>query len=146
MLRARTGPVKAALCGAVAAALAAVALVGCYWQRYPRLIETHLALLLDYATKLQILADDHRPVPPEAWGEFTYPLERARDFSRIVAQRFPGRRSLALFDQAVAQYAELVASPDILTRPDAAADIARRVAELRQLAEATRGALAEEER
>lgn len=146
MLRARTGAVKAALCGTVAAALAATALVGCYWQRYPRLIETHLALLLDYATKLQALADDHRVVPPEAWGEFTYPLERARDFSRIVAQRFPGRRSLALFDRAVAQYAELVASPDILTRPDAAGNIARRVAELRQLAEATRGALAEEER
>ena len=146
MLRARTEAVKAALSGGAAVLLAAAALLGCYWQRYPRLIETHLTLLQEYAAKLQGLADDHQTVPPEAWGEFTYPLERARDFSRIVTERFAGRKSLALFDRAVAQYADLVASPDILARPDAAALIRRGIAKLTELAAQTRAAVAEEQR
>ncbi|MFM7734624.1 MAG: hypothetical protein ACKPBU_01400 [Alphaproteobacteria bacterium] len=117
---------------------------GCYWQRYPRLFETHLGLLSGFATKLQGLAEDHVLVPAERWGEFTYPLERARDFSRIVSARWPGRASLAAFDRAVDAYASLVADAGILARADAAAEIARgREALERSIAEA-RAALAAE--
>lgn len=98
---------------------------GCYWQRYPKLARTHLGLLSDFATKLLRLAEDHVVVPAERWGEYTYPLDRAREFSRIVASRWPGRASIAAFDAAVAAYAELVADPTVLAREDAATRIER---------------------
>ncbi len=131
----------------VVAAIAAGSLLaaGCYWQRYPRLVRTHLDLLSDYAAKLQQFAEDHVVVPTERWGEFTYPLERARDFSRIVAGRWPGRASLVAFDRAVEAYAALVADGAILARADAAAEIARGREVLdRKIAEA-RAALAAED-
>jgi hypothetical protein len=145
MLRAAIGTVKARVFVACAAlSLAAACLSACYWQRYPRLVETHLELLLEFAAKLQALAEDGRRVPPERWGEFTYPLERARDFARIAAQRFAGRRSLASFGEATSAYAALVADPGILAQPDAAARVARHVESLRAAAARTRTDLANE--
>ncbi|MEY4950327.1 MAG: hypothetical protein RL698_2538 [Pseudomonadota bacterium] len=133
----RTAKVVPAL-GWVLAWLVLALAPGCYWQRYPRLVETHLGLMVDYAAKLQGFAEDRVTVPAERWGEFTYPLERARDFARIVASRYPGRRSLAAFDRAVAAYAALVADPAILVRADAVAEIARGRATLEEAAAATR--------
>ncbi|HZR82488.1 MAG TPA: hypothetical protein VFD92_15445 [Candidatus Binatia bacterium] len=146
MLRTSTGTVKARVPTiAIALGLAAATLLsGCYWRRYPKLVETHLTVLLEFAAKLQALADDRETVPAERWGEFTYPLERARDFSRIAARRFADRRSLASFDRTVEAYADLVADPRILERSDAAAEVARRVVELRTLADQTRADLARE--
>ena len=150
MLRASGDRVKAMSCGQRRAALGtAIALLaiwssGCYWARYPRLMETHLALLLEFADKLQGFAAEGRRVPPQAWGEFTYPLERAQDFSRIAAQRFPGRRSLVAFDRTLEIYSRLVSTPDILARPDAAADVAQQLARLRDAVAETRAALAQE--
>lgn len=119
---------------------------GCYWQRYPRLFETHLGLLSDFAAKLQALAEARVVVPAERWGEFTYPLERARDFSRIVAGRWPGRASLAAFDRAVDAYAALVADAGVLARADAVAEVSRgRETLLARIADA-REALSAEER
>jgi len=128
----------------VLAASAAAAGSGCYWQRYPRLVETHLGLLSDFAEKLQGLAEDRVVVPAERWGEFTYPLDRARDFSRIVAGRWPGRASLAAFDRAVEAYAALVADPAVLARADAVAEISRGRDALEQRIAEARAALASE--
>ena len=150
MLRRTRGPVKApgsrSARAALALALALVALPGCYWRQYPRLMETHLSLLLEYADKLLGLAQDHRVVPPERWGEFTYPLERARDFARIARKRFPDRASLTSFDVAVERYAALVADPRVLEPADAAANVAAQLASLRQAADAARQALDREQR
>ncbi len=141
--------VKAGQAGAVGRGLAVAVLLacatGCYWQRYPRLVETHLSVLLDFGRKLEALAIDRRPVAPERWGEFTYPLERARDFSRIAAKRYPGRESLLAFDQATGRYAELVADPRLLDGPDAPVEVARRLAALREAAKRTRELLAREQ-
>src|SRR6516162_4845448 len=104
MLRRTRHPVKvsrrAPSFALLLAAFALTALCGCYWRQYPRLMETHLSLLLDYGEKLRELAQDGEKVPPERWGEFTYPLERARDFARIARKRFPDRASLRDFDTA----------------------------------------------
>lgn len=156
MLRAGIGPVKrgperrdrwgAGLRRAWLPLLAVVLVApgGCYWRRYAALVDTHLSLMLGYAAKLEALAADGRGVPPDRWGELTYPLERARDFARIAAKRFPGRASLESFERAVDAYASLVADPGILSRPDAAAEIARRTAALRAAAAETRAVLERE--
>ena len=145
MLRSRMDRVKAGRARLLVVALLAVgALGGCYWRQYPRLMETHLGLMIEFAEKLESLAEAGRVVPPERWGEFTYPLERARDFARIAAKRYPDRASLASFDRAVSVYGALVADPRILDGPDAESDVARQVAELRLAAEEVRVELARE--
>lgn len=125
------------------ALLATLLLVGsaCYWTRYDEVMEVHLEVLSDYGAKLAALAADGRKVPVQDWGEFIYPAERARDFARIAAKRYPDRRSLSLFRQAVERYGELVESPEILRRAD---ELRRRVRALERAIEATRRALAEE--
>lgn len=140
MLGARAGVVKA-VCGF---SLVLLGLSGCYWQRYPRLVETHLDLMLDFSAKLRGLAEDHERVAAESWGEFTYPFERARDFSRIVSGRYAGRASLAAFDRAVAAYGELVANPAILDAEDAVGRIDRFRSRIEDAARETRAALAAE--
>jgi hypothetical protein len=149
MLRRTRQPVKvsrrAALSVVLFAAFALPALSGCYWRQYPRLMETHLSLLLDYGEKLRELAQDGEKVPPERWGEFTYPLERARDFARIARKRFPDRASLRDFDAAVERYAGLVADPRVLDGSDAAARVAAQFDGLRQSVETTRRTLAREQ-
>ncbi len=130
-------------------ALASVLLLlaaSCYWSRYEEVMEVHLQVLSQYGAKLEALARDGRRVPVQDWGEFIYPEERARDFARIAAKRYPDRRSLALFRQVVERYAELVADADVLDRPDAFAEVARRVRALERAVAATRLALAREGR
>lgn len=136
----RAGALRAA-----ALALALLGAAGCYWQRYPRLVETHLDLMLEFSAKLRGFAEDGERIAAASWGEFTYPLERARDFSRIVSSRHGGRGSLAAFDRAVAAYAELVADPAILDRADAIAEIDRLRSRIGDEARAARAALAREE-
>src|SRR5512144_2096190 len=106
--------------------LASLAFSGCYWRYYSRVMETHLSLLDSYADKIESLARDHRAVPPERWGEFTYPLERARDFARIAAKRFPGRGSLRDFDTTLDRYDELLASLGALGQPEGERDVVRK--------------------
>jgi hypothetical protein len=77
----------------VALALALVALAGCYWSKYDKLSRTHVQLLLSMAQKLDAVTRAEG-APPSALAEYRYPLERARDFIRIVAPRFEDRRSL----------------------------------------------------
>ena len=83
------------------AVAALVCVAGCYYRKYDPLVRTHVELALAMAEKRINYADDGAPPPNSA--EFTYPVERARDFARIVGGRFGERDSyrelLAFFDQ-----------------------------------------------
>jgi hypothetical protein len=118
--------------------------VGCYWSRYTDVMSLHLELLEQYAAKLAGLAQDHATVPVQSWGEFVYPLERARDFARIAAKRYPDRRSLVLFEQVLTRYGELTSSPEVLARADATQTIDAQVDRLEEAIAATRRELAVE--
>jgi hypothetical protein len=128
------------------ATLALATLAGCYWRYYPKLMETHLELLVSYADKLAALAHDRVAVPPDRWGEFTYPLERARDFARIAEKRFPDRESLRAFRGVLDRYEALVEDPAILARPDAEDKLARGRVALDDAVATTRAALERERR
>jgi hypothetical protein len=146
MLRAgvRTVKVAPAALGALALVLASLSASGCFARRYPALMEKHLEVLSLYAGKLVALAEDDRTVPAQDWGEFTYPLERAREFARVARARYPERESLREFDAALAAYATLVEDPAVLSAPDSAATVAARAAAFTGAATATRAALARE--
>jgi hypothetical protein len=74
--------------------LALGAAAGCYWSKYDKLCRTHVQLLTEMARKLDAVTRE-QDGPPVSFAEYRYPLERARDFVRIVTPRFSGRRSLA---------------------------------------------------
>ena len=76
--------------------LALLAAAGCYWSKYDKLTRTHVELLLAMARKLSGVTRVEAG-PPPSFAEYRYPLERARDFTRIVSNRFAGRPSLAAF-------------------------------------------------
>lgn len=125
MLRARMRGVKLKLLGPCLFAAFLMVLGGCYWSRYPELMETHLVLLEEFSAKLEHVARSDAGVPIESLPEFVYPLERARDFARIAAQRYPDRASLREFRMALDRYAVLVDDPAELLQPGAAERIAR---------------------
>ncbi len=87
---------------------------GCYWLKYEKLMHTHIQLMRAMTDKMNRLLEDSDPLTPAMISEFLYPLERARDFSRIVAQRYAGRPSLTAFNQLLDQYQSLVAEADRL--------------------------------
>ena len=66
---------------------------GCYWSKYDKLCRTHVELLTAMAEKLDAVTREEDG-PPVSFAEYRYPLERARDFVRIVTPHFAGRRSL----------------------------------------------------
>ena len=106
--------------------LAGTAWVGCYWLRYGDLARTHVSLLLSMADKMSDLLESGRRVAPEAMAEFTYPLARARDFARIAAKRYRGRRSLRAFSRLLGSYEALVQEMDRLRlSPVTPADLSR---------------------
>lgn len=143
MLRAGVRTVKVAPTALVVMALfSALVATGCFARRYPGLLEKHLEVLGLYAGKLQALSQDEHTVPAQDWGEFTYPLERAREFARVAQSRYPDRGSLKAFVAALDAYAALVADPAILSGPEAAQVVAARVAAFRAAAEAAHAALA----
>jgi hypothetical protein len=145
MLRAEVRTVKAVgITRTMLLVLAALLTTGCFAHRYPGLMQKHLEVLGLYADKLQAFAQDRHSVPAQDWGEFTYPLERARDFARVAKARYPERASLKGFLVALDAYAALVADPGILTGPDAGAVVAARAGAFRTAAEAARAALARE--
>ena len=145
MLRAGVRTVKVAPLSLLFLALVTSLLAsGCFSRRYPRLMEAHLDLLSLFAAKLGALAEDERTVPVQEWGEFTYPLERARDFARVAAGYYPERASLHSFGDALTAYGALVADPAILSGADAAATVAARRATFSAAVERTRADLARE--
>ncbi len=89
-------------------------LVGCYYRKYDPLVRTHVELMLAMAAKRRDLAVPEG-VPPNP-SEFSYPLERARDFVRIVRGRFGERASYRSFEAFLERYAAFLASaakPDV---------------------------------
>ena len=135
---------RGADCIVVSALIGVLVIAGCYWRYYPRVMETHLEVLASYASKLESLAQAGRSVPPERWGEFTYPLERARDFARIAGKRFADRGSLDRFALVLDRYAELLDELGRLGEPQAAEEVARKRSALEQAIAATRDALRRE--
>src|SRR5262245_18636667 len=57
-----------------------LALAGCYWLKYGKLMRTHIDLLLSMSKKMSDVLEDQRTITPNMMDEFSYPLERARDF------------------------------------------------------------------
>jgi hypothetical protein len=145
MLRAGVRTVKVApLALAALSLVAALCASGCFSRRYPGLVERHLEVLGLYADKIEALAQDDRRVPAQDWGEFTYPLMRAREFVRVAESRDPDRASLPAFRAAVDAYDALVEDPAVLSANDAAAVVGERVGRFRAAADAARAALAVE--
>lgn len=95
-------------------------LQGCYWLKYEKLMRTHVELMLSLSEKLARRIDAAASTPgsvtlsPAMMNEFFYPLERARDFVRIVAPRYAERDSLAAFMQMLEHYERVVREADRL--------------------------------
>jgi hypothetical protein len=120
---------------------------GCYWLKYGKLMRTHIDLLLSMAKKMGDLLEDRRTITPSMLDEFTYPLERARDFVRIVSPRYGERRSLQAFSHFLDAYAQLVQETERLRGESTDAGGFREgVAVLREQGEHVKAILAEEER
>lgn len=100
--------------------LALAALAGCYWSKYDKLARTHVQLLLAMAEKLDAVTVEEGG-PPASLAEYRYPLERARDFIRIVAPRFEGRSSLQALRRVCDAYAAVVDAAE-RWRPDGGAE------------------------
>ena len=83
------------------------ALAGCYYRRYDPLVRTHVELMIAMAEKRRDVGTRNEPVVSSA--EFAYPLERARDFARIVHDRFGDRQSFREFEGFLARYGEFLA-------------------------------------
>lgn len=143
MLGAGPGRVKRVALGVASVVLVALH-AGCYWSRYPELMETHLELLEQYGEKLSSLARAPNGIPLDAWGEFLYPLDRAKDFARIAAYRDPDRGSLRSFRVVLERYEALVGDPVYLQQADGLAELRRRRAALAQAVAETRRRLARE--
>ena len=77
---------------------------GCYWLKYEKLMHTHIELMRAMTDKMSRLLEDKAAVTPSTLNEFLYPLERARDFSRIVAQHYAERPSLSAFNRLLDVY------------------------------------------
>ena len=120
---------------------------GCYWLKYSKLMRTHVDLLLSMSQKMSDLLEDRRTISPTMMNEFSYPLDRARDFVRIVGQRYAQRRSLQAFTQFLDVYAELVKETDRLrVLQGESSGFHERVDALRKKGEEVKAILAEEEK
>ena len=89
-------------------------LLGCYWLQYDKLMRTHVTLLLAMADKMIDLLERGEPISAAAMAEFTYPLTRARDFTRIAAKRYATRPSLRAFSHFLDTYGAVVQEMDRL--------------------------------
>jgi hypothetical protein len=96
----------------VAAGLACLLLIGgCYYLRYASLVRTHVDLIVALAEKRRDL--HAAETPPRHLAEFRYPLERARDFARIVASRFGERASFRRFAGFLDAYERTLEADDL---------------------------------
>jgi hypothetical protein len=88
-------------------AIAIAGSTGCYWSKYDKLARTHVQLLLAMAEKLDAVTREEG-APLSSLAEYRYPLERARDFLRIVSPRFGGRPSLAALARVCDAYQDVL--------------------------------------
>lgn len=123
-----------------------VSLGGCYWIKYTKLMRTHVELLLAMTDKMGSFLEDDRAMTPRMMNEFLYPLERARDFVRIVRRFYEGRTSLEQFERLLAVYADLLEETERLrVLKGDLAGFRERAALVREWAERVEAALAAEE-
>jgi hypothetical protein len=108
----------------IGAGLACLLLIGgCYYVRYASLVRTHVDLMIALAAKRH---DLHvAEAPPSHLAEFRYPLERARDFARIVGPRFGERESFRRFTGFLDAY-------EATLEADESAEIASGLADLHE--------------
>ena len=119
---------------------------GCYWLKYGKLMRTHVDLLISMAKKMGDMLEDHRPITPAMMEEFSYPLERARDFVRIVSPRYEERQSLHAFNNFLAIYAKLVEETDRLrVASEGTLNFRHQIQALQEQGERVKMILAEEE-
>ena len=107
-------PYPMIIAGMLASLTFASSLTGCYWLKYEKLMRTHIELMLAMTDKMSRLLADQDSITPTMMNEFLYPLERARDFARIVAQRYEDRPSLAAFHKLLDMYEGVVTETDRL--------------------------------
>lgn len=88
--------------GAAGALVCLLLVAGCYYLRYDALVRTHVDLMIALAEKRHDL--HAAETPPRHLAEFRYPLERARDFARIVGGRFGERDSFRRFTEFLDAY------------------------------------------
>ena len=123
-----------------------VSLGGCYWIKYTKLMRTHVELLLAMTDKMGSFLEDDRAMTPRMMNEFLYPLERARDFTRIVRRFYEGRTSLEQFERLLDVYADLLEETERLrVLKGDLAGFRERAALVREWAERVEAALAAEE-
>ncbi len=113
-------------------ALVLLMAAGCYWSKYDKLCRTHVQLLIQMAQKLDAVTREE-DAPPASFAEYRYPLERARDFVRIVTPRFAGRRSLAALREHCDAYGVVLEASERWRAEDAAASRAAMDAALTRL-------------
>jgi len=126
--------------------LAVVLAAGCYFGKYDKLARTHVQLLLAMAQKLDDVTRE-QSAAPASLAEYRYPLERARDFARIVGGRFEGRPSLAAFGAFCDAYEGVVKAAEAARgAPDTSGSLAQARATLDDRAVAVLRALDAEAR
>ena len=74
---------------------------------------THVDLMVAMTSKMTRLLDEGDPITPNMMNEFLYPLERARDYSRIAAKVFEGAPSLEAFNKLLDSYDAVVTHFDL---------------------------------
>lgn len=112
-------------------------------------MRTHVDLLISMAKKMNALVEDRHTIAPSMMEEFSYPLERARDFVRIVSSRYAERQSLRAFTDFLDTYAELVREVDrlrVLRSNEKPMDLSQRIEALQEQGARVKAILAEEER
>ena len=86
---------------------------GCYWIKYEKLMLTHVDLMVAMTSKMTRLLDDQDKITHNMMNEFSYPSERARDYSRIAAKVFEGAPSLEAFNKLLDSYDAVVTHFDL---------------------------------
>jgi hypothetical protein len=94
--------------------LAALPVPGCYWQRYDELVRTHVELLVAMAGKMEWVLASQDATKRMSMNEYRYPLDRARDFARIVRERYGNTESFRRFETFLDRYETLLTHADRL--------------------------------
>ena len=148
LLRVNLTPVPSR--GKLLITLALAVFAACYWYKYHRLVRAHVEVLTAMTGKMEDLLESRGRFRPEHLTEFRYPHDRARDFARIVHDRFHESESFRRFEELLPAYERLLAVADTLDAPalprdSSMAAVARHADEVRSAARKVLDALAAEE-
>jgi len=117
---------------------------GCFWRSYPKLMRTHVEVLVGIARKASDLVATGR-FAAENLPELTYPLERATAFAADVRARTSAPPpSLDAFETLLARYRALITEADqgrLRARPTGDVPLASQLADVESAARAVEAAL-----